>query len=371
MHVMTIVGTRPEIIKLSRVIPRLDENVDHTLVHTGQNYDHELNEIFFDELKIRRPDYFLDAAGANAASTIAQVIEKSDQLFEDRKPDAVLILGDTNSCLAAISAKRRKIPIFHMEAGNRSFDQRVPEEVNRKIVDHLSDINMTYTEHARRNLLAEGFPADRLFKTGSPQKELLDHYAPLVDKSSVLSRLGLSASQYFVVSLHREENVDSETNLLALVETLNSVADHFKMPLIMSLHPRTKKRLETAKLALDSRVLVLPPFGLPDYVRLQRDSYCTLSDSGTITEESSLLGFPAVTLREAHERPEGVDEGVLVMTGVSAPNVIASIEITRKQFETFGPASIPQDYLSHNLSWKVLKIILSYTEYVNRRVWFK
>jgi len=371
MHVMTIVGTRPEIIKLSRVIPRLDENVDHTLVHTGQNYDHELNEIFFDELKIRRPDYFLDAAGANAASTIAKVIEKSDQLFEERKPDAVLILGDTNSCLAAISAKRRKIPIFHMEAGNRSFDQRVPEEVNRKIVDHLSDINMTYTEHARRNLLAEGFPADRLFKTGSPQKELLDYYAPLIDKSSVLSRLGLSASKYFVVSLHREENVDSETNLSALVATLNSVADHFKMPLIMSLHPRTKKRLENAKLGLDSRVLVLPPFGLPDYVRLQRDSYCTLSDSGTITEESSLLGFPAVTLREAHERPEGVDEGVLVMTGVSAPNVIASIEITRKQFATFGPAAIPQDYLSHNLSWKVLKIILSYTEYVNRRVWFK
>ena len=371
MHVMTIVGTRPEIIRLSRVIPRLDENTQHTFVHTGQNYDYELNEVFFDELKIRRPDYFLDAAGINAASTIAKVVEKSDQLLEVLKPDAVLILGDTNSCLAAISAKRRQIPIFHMEAGNRSFDQRVPEEMNRKIIDHLSDINMVYSEHARRNLIAEGFAADRTFKTGSPIKEVLDHYSPLINKSLIHSRLGLTKNKYFVVSLHREENVDSDVNLKNLIETLNSVAEHFDMKLVMSMHPRTKKRLEVTKLTLDSRVLVSPPFGLPDYVRLQRDSYCTLSDSGTITEESSLLGFPAVTLREAHERPEGVDEGVLVMTGLSSINVIASIEATRRQFEEVGPASTPPDYLVHNLSWKVLKIILSYTEYVNRRVWFK
>jgi len=371
MHVMTIVGTRPEIIKLSRVMARLDEHVTHTIVHTGQNYDYELNQIFFEELGIRRPDHFLNAAGANAAATIAKVIEKTDELFESQIPDALLILGDTNSCLCAVSAKHRKIPIFHMEAGNRSFDQRVPEEVNRKIVDHLSDVNMTYTEHARRNLIAEGFPTDRTFKTGSPQKEILDHYAPLINASTVHSRLGLIAGKYFVVSLHRQENVDSELHLRSLIDTLNAVATRFDMPLVMSLHPRTRNRLEAANLTLDRRVMTVAPLGLPDYVRLQRDSFCTLSDSGTITEESSLLGFPAVTLREAHERPEGVDEGVLVMTGVSAPNVIAAIDITRRQFETVGPAPTPPDYLVDNVSWKVLKIILGYTEYVNRRVWLK
>jgi len=369
MKVMTIVGTRPEIIKLSRVIAALDATVEHVLVHTGQNYDYELNEIFFDELSIRRPDHFLGAAGVNAAATIAKVIEKSDELMEVEKPDALLVLGDTNSSLSVIAAKRRKIPIFHMEAGNRSFDQRVPEEVNRKIVDHTSDVNMTYTEHARHNLIAEGFPTDRLFKTGSPQKEILDFYAPLISKSDIHGRLAVKPHKYFTASIHREENVDRPEQLAKLVQALNSVVQKFDMPMILSLHPRTKKRLNELGTKFDSRINALAPLGLADYVRLQKDSFCVLSDSGTITEESSLLGFPAITMREAHERPEGVDEGVLIMTGLNSGSIILAITVTRHQFESVGPSKTPSDYLVDNVSNKVVKIILSYTDYVQRRVW--
>lgn len=371
MKILTVVGTRPEVIRLSRVISCLSELVDHVLVHTGQNNDFELNEIFFEELGISQPDYFLNSRGENAIQTISNVITKVDEILEETQPDAVLVLGDTNSALSVLSAKRRKIPIFHMEAGNRCFDQRVPEEVNRKIVDHLSDVNMTYTEHARRNLLAEGFPTDRLFKTGSPQHEILEFYKPLINTSSIKSLLGVSDGRYFVASIHREENVDVEENLRIIVKSLNLIVKKFGHPVLFSVHPRTKLRLNALKEKLDDGVVVLKPLGLPDYVRLQRDSFCVLSDSGTITEEASLLGFPAINLRETHERPEGVDDGVLVMTGVDQSRIIKGIEVARCEFEKGIKAAIPLDYLVENVSWKVTKIILSYTDYVNRNVWHR
>jgi len=373
MKVMTIVGTRPEIIKLSRVISELDRHVKHILVHSGQNYDYELNGIFFSELGIRKPDYFLDAVGASVAHTIGNVIAKADDVLAKEQPDALLLLGDTNSCLAAIAAKRRKIPIFHMEAGNRCFDLRVPEEINRKIVDHISDINLTYTEHARRYLLAEGLRPETVIKTGSPMKEVLEHHRKQIDDSDVLTRLELRQGEYFVVSAHREENVDNEINFANLLQSLSAIAERYDKPVIVSTHPRTMVRLEEKGMAgLDTRIQFLKPLGFPDYVKLQMNAACVISDSGTITEESSILGFPAVTIRQAHERPEGMDEGTLIMCGLEAESVLNSIEVVTSQcaesskyFRTVG------DYDVDNVSHKVLRIILSYTDYVNRTVWKK
>lgn len=371
MKIVTVIGTRPEIIKLSRVIPRLNDCCRHVLVHTGQNFDHELNGIFFHDLRLRRPDYFLKAAGASLAETIGNIIAKSDKVFERERPDALLVLGDTNSALCALAAKRRKIPIFHMEAGNRCFDQRVPEEINRKLVDHLSDINLTYTEHARRYLLAEGLPADRVLKTGSPMKEVLDFHRQDIDAFSILERLKLRPKRFFTVSIHREENVDDPAHLKLLVQSLNRVAREFDWPLIFSAHPRTRKRLAASGFKLDARVRSMPPLGFFDYVALQMNSYCTLSDSGTISEESSILGFAAVTVREAHERPEAMDEGAVIMTGLKPGHLLNSIRLAVRQLEEFGPSRTADDYAVSQVSWKVAKIIFSYTDYVNRRVWFK
>ncbi len=369
---MTIVGTRPEIIRLSRVIPELDRHFKHIFVHTGQNYDYELNEIFFKELELRKPDYFLDAAGKGAAETISNVIQSSDKLFEKVKPDAVLIYGDTNSTLSIIAAKRRQIPVFHMEAGNRAFDQRVPEDINRKIVDHLSDINMPLTEHARRYLIAEGIKAQTVIKTGSPMKEILDYYRPKIDGSQVLDKLDLEAGKYFVVSAHREENVDYEDNLHDLLKSLNSIAQKYKKPIIVSTHPRTRKRIEKAKIKMDKLIRFLKPLGLFDYVKLQQNSFCVLSDSGTLTEESSILNFPAVMIRKVHERPEGMDEAVVIMSGLNPERVLESIKMAtdgkpsqERQLRLVG------DYDVENVSKKVARIILSYTDYVNRTVWHK
>jgi len=373
LKVMTIVGTRPEIIKLSRVISELDLHVAHILVHTGQNYDYELNGIFFSEMGIRKPDYFLEAVGESVAHTIGNVIAKADDVLKKEQPDALLLLGDTNSCLAAIAAKRRKIPIFHMEAGNRCFDLRVPEEINRKIVDHISDINMTYTEHARRYLLAEGLRPETVIKTGSPMKEVLTFHREQIDASDVLERLKLLQEGYFLVSAHREENVDSEVNFSNLLQSLSAIAERYAKPVIVSTHPRTRKRLEEkGTTGLDSRIQFLKPLGFPDYVKLQKNAACVISDSGTITEESSILGFPAVTIRQAHERPEGMDEGTLVMCGLDANSVMKSIEVVMSQIvghqERFRTV---EDYNVDNVSYKVLRIILSYTDYVNRTVWKK
>lgn len=373
MKVMTIVGTRPEIIKLSRVIHELDKYVSHVLVHTGQNYDYELNELFFQDLEVRKPDYFLDAAVEIVAETIGNVIAKSDKVMEKESPDAVLFYGDTNSCLAVISAKRRKIPIFHMEAGNRCFDQRVPEELNRKVIDHLSDINMTLTEHARRYLIAEGLRSETVIKTGSPMKEILEFYRPKIMGSDVLSRLKLDAGKFFLVSTHREENVDSEVNFNNLLDSLNAIAQKYGRPVIVSTHPRTRKRLEKLdRKDFDSRVQFLKPLGFFDYVKLQMEAACVVSDSGTITEESSILNFPAVMIRQAHERPEGMDEGVLIMCGLTKERVLQSIDIVTSQFEK-GKRNfkIVQDYDTNNVSKKVLRVIISYTDYVNRTVWKK
>ena len=373
LKVMTIVGTRPEIIKLSRVIAEIDLHLDHVLVHSGQNYDYELNEIFFQELGIRKPDYFLNAVGQSVAHTISNVIAKADDVLEKEQPDALLLLGDTNSCLAAIPAKRRKIPIFHMEAGNRCFDLRVPEEINRKIVDHLSDINMTYTEHARRYLLAEGLRPEAVIKTGSPMKEVLAHYRERIDTSDIMERLGVLKGEFFLVSSHREENVDCKINFANLLESLSAIAVTYDRPVIVSTHPRTRKKLEEKGTeGLNQRIRFMRPLGFLDYVNLQMNAACVVSDSGTITEESSILGFPAITIRQAHERPEGMDEGVLIMCGLEAKNVLKSIEVVMTQheqrasyFRTVG------DYDTENVSAKVLRIILSYTDYVNRTVWKK
>jgi UDP-N-acetylglucosamine 2-epimerase len=371
MQVMTIAGTRPEIIKLSRVIAVLDECVDHKIVHTGQNYDYELNEIFFHELGIRRPDYFLNATGDTPGQLVGDILFKVDDVLEKCMPDALLVLGDTNSCLAVYPAKRRKIPIFHMEAGNRCFDFRVPEEINRRIVDHVSDINMVYSEQARQYLLREGQPPDQIIKTGSPQKEILCYHRSAIDASPILSRLALEPKRFFVVSIHREENVDDPVHLARLVKALAAVADKYHYPLIFSCHPRTRKRLEAAKLVLHEQVRALPPLGFLDYVHLQMNAYCTVSDSGTLTEESSILGFPAVTVREAHERPEGMDEGTVIMTGLECARILDSIDLAVRQIEQCGAARTATAYDVPQVSWKVAKIILSYTDYVNRKIWQK
>lgn len=373
MKVMTIVGTRPEIIKLSRVTPLLDANTKHVLVHSGQNYDYELNEIFFQQLGLRRPDHFLDSAGESTAATIANVIARSDKVMEAERPDALLLLGDTNSCLSVISAKRRKIPVFHMEAGNRCFDQRVPEENNRKIVDHLSDINLPYTEHARRNLLAEAVRPEMVIKTGSPMKEVLDHHRAAIEATDVLSRLSLAHGDYFVVSAHREENIDAEGNFNDLLVTLNALVATFGKTVIVSTHPRTRKRLEERGMVdMDKRIRFLKPLGFFDYVHLQMHAACAISDSGTITEESSILGFPAVTIRQAHERPEGMDEGVLIMCGLKAERVLESVRVAMAlHAEGTDRFRLVPDYDTASVSKKVLQIILSYTDYVNRVVWRK
>lgn len=373
MKVMTVIGTRPEIIKLSRIMAELDRQVDHVLVHTGQNFDYELNEVFFRDLQVRRPDHFLDAAGETAAQTIGNVIAKADDVMARESPDAVLLLGDTNSCLAVIAAKRRKIPVFHLEAGNRCFDQRVPEEINRKIVDHSSDINLVFSEHARRYLLAEGIRPETVIKTGSPMKEVLDHYRSGIEASDVLARLDLERGRFFVVSAHREENVDSEENLASLLASLNAVAVAYDLPVIVSTHPRTRKRLEARDLSnLNPLVHFLKPLGFFDYVQLQCNAFCVVSDSGTITEESSILAFPAITIRQAHERPEGMDEGALVMSGLEPEGVLRAIEVTTTHYAKGGrPFRLIPDYDVDNVSRKVLRIILSYTDYVNRTVWFR
>jgi UDP-N-acetylglucosamine 2-epimerase (non-hydrolysing) len=370
--VMTIVGTRPEIIKLSRVIAELDRFTDHVLVHSGQNYDYELNEVFFQEMQIRKPDHFLEAVGETTAETIGQVIAKSDVVMASEKPDATLFYGDTNTALAAISAKRRKIPVFHMEAGNRCFDERVPEEINRRILDHISDINMPLTEHARRYLLDEGIRPETIIKSGSTMTEVLHHYKSGIDASDVLSRLELERRGYFIVSTHREENVDSPENLASLIDTLNGLAEAHSQPVIVSLHPRTRNRLDarTEEQTLHPLVQFSKPFGFFDYVHLQMHAKCVLSDSGTITEESSILNFPAVMIRNAHERPEGMDEGTLIMCGLKRDKVLNAVDVVTSQhnddaraFRTVG------DYETNNVSKKVVRIILSYTDYVNRTVW--
>lgn len=373
IKVMTIVGTRPELIKLSRVIDVLDRHTRHYLVHTGQNYDYELNGIFFRELGIRRPNRFLKAAGRTSAETIGRVIAAADDALAAEKPDALLLLGDTNSCLSVIAAKRRKIPVFHMEAGNRCFDQRVPEEINRKIVDHASDINLTYTEHARRYLLTEGVRPDTVIKTGSPMKEVLDYHMAGIQASDAIERLSLEPRKYFLVSAHREENIDNPANFSDLLASLNAVAVRYRLPVIVSTHPRTRKALNGRKhVRLDRRVRFLKPLGFFDYVKLQLNARCVLSDSGTITEESSILNFPAITLRQAHERPEGMDEGTLVMSGLEPRRVIESIEAVVSQNGALsGKFRIVPDYDVDNVSAKVLRIILSYTDFVNRTVWRK
>lgn len=371
MRVLTVVGTRPEVIKLSRVIARLDESTDHVLAHTGQNYDHQLNQVFFDELGIRRPDHFLDVADETLARTVANVIVRSDELIDAVEPDALLVLGDTNSALCVMSAKRRKVPIFHMEAGNRCFDLRVPEEINRRVIDHLSDVNLPYTEHARRYLLAEGLPADRIIKTGSPQAEVLAHHADAIDASTVLADLDLEPSGYLAVSLHREENVDGPEQLSSLVAALDAAAATFDVPVVFSTHPRTRARLDEAGITLGAHIRSLPPLGFADYVALQRDAFCTLSDSGTITEEAAIVGFCAVTVRETHERPEGMDEGVVVMTGLEPDRVVEGVGLARRIFDDRGPAPIPDDYRNPHVSWQVVNLITSYTPYVNRVVWSK
>lgn len=368
MKVMTIVGTRPEIIKLASTIKELDKYTEHILVHTGQNYDYELNEVFFKDLGLRNPDIYMNAAGENAADTIGNVIIKSDALFKEYKPDAVLLYGDTNSCLAVISAKRNKIPVFHMEAGNRCFDERVPEELNRKVLDHLSDINLVLTEHARRYLIAEGIRPETIIKTGSSMKEVLNKNMEQINASDVLERLNLESGKYFVLSIHREENVDNPKNFDALIESINSVARDFKMPIIFSAHPRTRKKIESQGIEFVSNVIYMKPLGFNDYIKLQKNAFCVISDSGTITEESSILGFPAITVRQAHERPEGMDEGTLIMSGVDSKDIIDAIKVVTSQDTR---PQIVKDYDVEHVGAKVVKIIMSYTGYINRTVWRK
>lgn len=372
LKVMTIVGTRPEIIRLSRTIAVLDQHCDHCLVHTGQNYDYELNQVFFEQLKIRKPDIFLEAAGASAADTIGQVIAKIDVVLVREKPEAVLILGDTNSALAAIAAKRRKIPIFHMEAGNRSFDQRVPEEINRRIVDHIADINLTYSTIAREYLFREGLPPDQVIKIGSPMFEVLHHYLPQIEASDVLHRLGLEAGGYFLVSAHREENIDADRQFVKLVGVLNGLAEERELPVIVSMHPRTQKRADSMGAKFHLLVRIMKPLGFYDYVHLQMHAKAVLSDSGTITEESSILNFPALNIREAHERPEGMEEAAVMMVGLELERIRQALVILEMQ-----PRGVVRglrmvaDYDAPNVSEKVVRIIYSYTDYVNRSAWKK
>ena len=370
---MTIVGTRPELIKMSRVFAELDRHMQHILVHTGQNYDYELNQIFFEDLCIRKPDHFLEAVGENAAQTIARVIEKADAVMEKEKPDAVLLYGDTNSCLAVIAAKRRKIPVFHFEAGNRCFDQRVPEELNRKVLDHLSDINLVLTEHARRYLIAEGVRPETIIKTGSHMREVLDYYMPKILASDVVSRMSLEPGKFFLVSTHREENVDSPEALRDLMDTLNALAVKYNYPILVSTHPRTRKRLEDIGLSnMDKRVTFAKPFGFFDYIKLQMEAFCVLSDSGTITEETSLLNLCAITLRNAHERPEGMDVGTVMMSGLKKERVMQSVEIVTAQFKKGERAVLPiADYENPHVSTQVVRVVASYVDYINRVVWSK
>lgn len=372
LKVMSVVGTRPEIIRLSRVLAKLDEHCEHILVHTGQNYDFELNEVFFNDLGVRKPDYFLNAAGKNAAETIGQVIIKVDQVLEEINPEAMLVLGDTNSCISAIPAKRRKVPIFHMEAGNRCFDQRVPEETNRRIVDHTADVNLTYSTIARDYLLAEGLPADRVIKTGSPMFEVLNHYMDKIDASDVLSRLELKQGEFFVVSAHREENVDSPKQLVKLAESLNKIAEQYNLPVIISTHPRTRNRLEAQGIEFHKNIQLLKPLGFHDYNHLQKNAKVVLSDSGTINEESSIMNFPALNLREAHERPEGMEEASVMMVGLGVERIMQALQILETQPTGATRLLRPvYDYSMPNVSDKVVRIIHSYTDYVNRVVWKK
>ena len=372
LKVMTVVGTRPEIIRLSRVMALLDAHTEHTIVHTGQNYDYELNEVFFSDLGIRKPDAFLQAAGASAAETIGKVIIAVDEVLQKFAPQALLLLGDTNSCLAAIAAKRRKIPVFHMEAGNRCFDFRVPEEINRRIVDHVSDINLTYSEIARQYLLREGLPADQVICTGSPMREVIEHYRPRIEASDVLSRLELRDGHYFVVSFHREENVDSPENLQRFFQLLTTLAEQYAEPIVVSTHPRTRNRIEALGGMVHPQIRFLKPFGFLDYIKLQTRARCVLSDSGTITEESSILNFPAINLREVHERPEGFEEAAVMFTGLDIASVLQALDIIATQPRGDERLlKMVNDYAPANVSHKVLRIIQSYTGFVNRRVWRK
>jgi UDP-N-acetylglucosamine 2-epimerase len=374
LKVMTVVGTRPEIIRLSSVLKKLDatESIEHILVHTGQNYDYELNEIFFKDFGIRKPDYFLNAAGKNATETIGNILINVDPVLEKEQPDAFLVLGDTNSCLCAIPAKKRQIPIFHMEAGNRCFDQRVPEETNRKIVDHISDVNLTYSDIAREYLLREGLPADRIIKTGSPMFEVINSRLKEIKASLVLDSLSLKKGEYFVVSAHREENISSDRNFFALIDTLNAMAEHYQLPIIISAHPRTRKKIEEKGVEFNPLIKLMKPIGFIDYVKLQLDAKAVLSDSGTISEESSILNFPALNIREAHERPEAMEEASVMMVGLNKERILQGLLVLESQDNIEGRLSRPvSDYSMPNVADKVVRIIISYTDYINRVVWQK
>lgn len=373
LKIMTIVGTRPELIKMSRVIAELDQNTEHVLVHTGQNHDYNLNQIFFEDLNIRKPDHFLGVANENPIKTISTIIEKADLVMAVEQPDALMLYGDTNSCLSVIAAKRRKIPVFHMEAGNRCFDQRVPEELNRKVIDHLSDINLVLTEHARRYLISEGIRPETIIKTGSHMSEVLGYYMPKIKQSDVVARMGLKPKNFFVVSAHREENVDSPQNMKDLLETLNALAGHYDCPIVVSTHPRTVKRLEAMDLKnLHPLIKFLKPFGFCDYIKLQMDAMCVVSDSGTVTEEASLLNLPAITIRNAHERPEGMDVGTLIMSGLKKERVLDAVRVIIAQHDSAKSIMrIVDDYDSGSVSKQVLRVVLSYVDYINRKVWSK
>ncbi|MDX9787084.1 MAG: UDP-N-acetylglucosamine 2-epimerase (non-hydrolyzing) [Desulfobacterales bacterium] len=372
LKVMTVIGTRPEIIRLSRVMAALDRYMDQVIVHTGQNYDYELNQVFFDDLELRKPDHFLKAAGKSACETVGNVIARVDTVLEKETPDALLVLGDTNSCLAAYPAKRRKIPVFHMEAGNRCFDQRVPEEINRKIIDHISDINLPYSTIAREYLLREGFPPDRIIKTGSPMYEVIHHYLPKIEGSNILKKMGLEPEKYFVVSAHREENIDDPRQFNKYIEVLNGIAETYHLRVIVSTHPRTRKRIEETGAALNANIELLKPMGFSDYVHLQTKARATLSDSGTITEESSILNFPALNIRNAHERPEGMEEACVMLTGLEPDRVMGGLAVLERQPRGKARLLRPvMDYEVPNVSEKVARLILSYTDYVQRTVWHK
>lgn len=370
---MTIVGTRPEIIKMSLVIKKLDKYTNHLLVHTGQNYDYELNQIFFNELGIRKPDYFLESAKNNVASSIASIIEESDRIFEIEKPDALMLYGDTNSCLSVIAAKRRKIPIFHMEAGNRCFDQRVPEELNRKIVDHLSDVNLVLTEHARRYLISEGISSDLIFKTGSHMREVLNFFMPKIKQSNILAKLKLKSKSYFIVSFHREENLDNDKNFKGFLDSLNAIYYYYKLPIIVSTHPRTLKKLDSYKnVKLDKNITFVKPFGFFDYIHLQMNSFCLISDSGTVSEESALLSIPSVIIRDIHERPEGVDSGIFILSNLNEHNIMNAIRVVTDTYkESSGLYEAVKDYDPINVSDKIIKILFSYLDYINHRIWHR
>jgi UDP-N-acetylglucosamine 2-epimerase len=372
MKIVTVLGTRPEIIRLSRIVHKLDQYTDHVIIHTGQNYDYELNQIFFDDLEIRKPDYFLEAAGKSALETIGNCLITSDKVLDEIKPDALLVLGDTNSALVALAAKRKKIPVFHMEAGNRCFDQRVPEEINRRIVDHIADINLTYSDIAREYLLSEGLPPDQIIKTGSPMTEVLDYYKKSIDKSVILKTLNLKKHEYFLVSCHREENIDDPVNLQDFAEMLNELASFRKLPIIVSTHPRTKARIESEDFEFSDLIQFMKPLGFTDYINLQINAKVVFSDSGTITEESSILNFPALNIRQAHERPEGMEEGAVMLTGMNWERITQAMDILENQPR--GKDRLlnqVDDYVADNVSEKVVRIIHSYTDYINRKVWRK